>query len=236
MVIYCLTDGKRPIKIHDSTCNTGITSDYRKLFHLYDWQQWHEVGTTALSLRGIFAKKPDQMDSAIADEVYWMANMVPNKHVEYQIHLSNAETEATSWSITDMHYITEYLVRERSSITSNIPKQFKNEWSIFSIQIEASRKCIIIYMLWEAVYPQAIYFSYPMTHLVNNISDSIMWMGTGDNCIPDISKQLYISNVKEVYWSSNIVNSLLHILKINNQYTCLDCLGKTQSYIVHHGF
>jgi len=59
------------------------------------------------------------MKIAAEEEVYGVANMTSDKHVEFQIHLSDAETQATTWSITDMDHIVNQLEREIRGNTPN---------------------------------------------------------------------------------------------------------------------
>jgi len=61
-------------------------------------------------------------------------------------------------------------------------------------------------------------------------------MGTGDNFTTDISERLHISNVKEAYQSTNIVNSIRQMLKHNDQCNGLDHMEETLLYLVLAGW
>jgi len=49
------------------------------------------------------------METATEDEVYRAANMTADKQLQFQIHLSNVETEATTWSLADSKRVTDPL-------------------------------------------------------------------------------------------------------------------------------
>ena len=95
-----------------------------------------EVSTKAPGPRSIFAKEHAQRKTAGADENHRVANMTTDKHAQFQVPLSNAETEATTGSITDMDCIVNQLEREIYGITSNKQMQFKNKFSICLIKFE----------------------------------------------------------------------------------------------------
>jgi hypothetical protein len=69
---------------------------FDKLFQHYQRQLLQEVGTKATGPRSTFAKKPAQIKTAAKEEVYRAVNMTANKHAEFQVSLSDAETEATT--------------------------------------------------------------------------------------------------------------------------------------------
>ena len=76
-----------------------------------------EVGTKATGLRSIFAKKLAQMKTAAAKEAYGAVHMTADKRVQFQISLSDAAIEATTWNITDTDRIVNQLQREMYHIT-----------------------------------------------------------------------------------------------------------------------
>jgi len=91
---------------------------------LFDNLFWHhklqlveEVWTTATGPRSTFAKILAQMKIAAQEDMYRGANMTPNKHVEFQIRLSDAETENTTWSIADPDRVANQLLTEIYGIT-----------------------------------------------------------------------------------------------------------------------
>jgi len=60
-----------------------------------------EVGTKATGPRSLFAKKLGQMKTAAEEEAYGAVIMTTDKRVQYQVCLSDADIEATTWSIAD---------------------------------------------------------------------------------------------------------------------------------------
>jgi len=119
--------------------------------------------------------------------------------VEFQVPLSNAETEATTWSVADIDHIVSQLEREIYCITSNEQMRFKQELSIRLIQFEAWWQAISVQELWKTIEQRVIHFGYPKMHLLSHISESIWRMASGDNFTTDISELLHIGNVKEAY-------------------------------------
>jgi len=63
--------------------------------------------------------------------------MSADKHVWFPVRLFDSETDATTWSITDMHQVANQLEREIYGITSNELMRFKKELSISVIEFEA---------------------------------------------------------------------------------------------------
>jgi len=183
-----------------------------KLFQHRELQLLQEVGTKATSPRSIFAKELTLMRTAAKDEAYGAANMTTHKRLHFQIHLSDAETEATTWSSADMERVTNQLEREICGISSNEQKRFRKELSIHLIKFEAWWETVRVQALRKTIEQQVIHVWYPKIHLVSDISESIRRMGTGDNFTPDISEQLPIANVEETYRSSNQVNYIRQML------------------------
>ena len=89
-----------------------------------------EVGTKATGPRSTFDKKHAEIQTAAKGEVDRAANMTADKRLEYQIRLSDAETEATTRSIADTDHIVSQLEREIYGITLNEQMWFKRELSI----------------------------------------------------------------------------------------------------------
>ena len=112
-----------------------------KLFHHsfqhHEQQLFQEVGTKLTCPRTTFPQSLAQMKSAAEEEDHGVVNMTSNKHVVFHARLSNAATEATTWSITDTDRIVSQLEREIYLITSNEQMQFKKELSIHLIKIKA---------------------------------------------------------------------------------------------------
>ena len=195
---------------------------FDKLFQRHDRQLLQEVGTRATGPRSKFAKELAIMKAATEAETYGVANMTADKRLQFQIPLSDAETEATTWSLADSEWVTSQLEREIYGITSNQQKRFKTEFSIRFIEFESWREKISIQALWKIIEQRLIHFGYPKMHLVSHISESIWRMGSGDNFTTDTSERLHIANLKEVYRSSNTVNYIRQILKHNDRCTGVD--------------
>jgi len=86
----------------------------------YDEQQLlQDLGTKPTCPRSSFAKKHATMITTAEEEVYGAANMTANKSVEFQIHLSDAETKATTWSIADTDHMASHIPRQIHGIYSN---------------------------------------------------------------------------------------------------------------------
>jgi hypothetical protein len=179
---------------------------FDKLFQHHQRQILQEVGTKATGPRSTFAKKLTQMKTAAEEEVYGAVNIAADKRVEFQVRLSDAETEATTWSIVDMDRIVRQLEREIYGITSNEQMRFKKEFSIRLIEFEPWWQAIGVQELRKTIEQRVIHSGHPMIHLVSHISESIRRMRSGDNFTTDISERLNIGNVKEAYRSTNKVN------------------------------
>ena len=76
--------------------------------------------------------------------------MTANKHVAFQVRWSNAETEATTWSIADTDYIVNPLERKLFGITVNQQMQFKKELSFHLVEFEAWWKAICVHS-WKSL-------------------------------------------------------------------------------------
>jgi hypothetical protein len=110
-----------------------------------------EVGTNATGTRSTFAKKLARINTAMEEEIYGAANLTANKYVEFIVGLSDAKTEATSWSIADTDCIADQLKQEISGITSNEQSGCLRELSICLIEFEASWKAICIQELQKTI-------------------------------------------------------------------------------------
>jgi len=171
------------------------------------------------------------MKTAVEDEAYWAANMTADKRLPFQVRLSDAESEATTWSLADPERVTNQLEREIYGITSNEQKRFKTEISICLIEFEAWWETIRIQALRRTTEQHVIHFGYPKMHLGSHISDSIRQMHAGDNFTTDISKRLRIANMKETYRTNNKVNYIRQMLKHNDRCTSLDYMEETLSHL-----
>jgi hypothetical protein len=75
-----------------------------------------DVETNATAPRSIFAKEFALRKAATEDEAYGAANITADKQMQFQICLSNAVTEAATWSMAVMERVTNQLGREIDSI------------------------------------------------------------------------------------------------------------------------
>jgi len=209
---------------------------FDKLFQHHEQQLLQEVGTKATGPRSIFAKKLAQIKTAAEEEVYGAVNLTADKRVEFQVRLSDAETEANTWILADIDRIVSQLEREIYCITSNEQMRFKQELSIHLIEFEAWWQAIGVLELRKTIEQCVIHFGHPKMHLVSHISESIWLMGSGDNFTTNISERLHISNVKEAYRSTNKVNYTRQMLKHNDRSTALDYKEETLSYLALQGW
>jgi len=209
---------------------------FDKLFERHERQLLQEVGTKATSPRSKFAKDLALKKTAAEDKAYGAANMTTDKRLELRLHLSDAETEATTWSLAHTDGVTNQLEREIYGITLNEQKRFKKEFDICLIEFEGWWETIGIQALRKIVEQRMIHFGYPKMHLVSHISESICRMGSGDNFTTDISERLHIANVKEAYPSTNKVNYVRQMLRHNDWCTGLDYMEETLSYLALEGW
>jgi hypothetical protein len=79
------------------------------------------------------------MKTAAEDKAYVAADLTANKGVPFQICLSYAETQDTSWYLADTERLTKQVEREIYNITSNDQMRFKTEYCICLIEFEAWR-------------------------------------------------------------------------------------------------
>jgi len=143
------------------------------LFLHHERQPLQDVGTKITGPRSIFSKGHALMNAASEDDTYGAANMTADRPLQFQIRLSDAETEATIWNLADMERITHQLEREIYGITSNEHKQFKKEFSIRLIESEAWWDTISIQALWQTIAQREFHIGYPTMHHVSHISESI---------------------------------------------------------------
>ena len=195
-----------------------------------------EVGTKATSPRGIFAKQLALMKTAAEDKAYGAANMNADKRLQFQNSLSDAEAEATTWSLADTERLTMQLEREIHGITSKKQRRFKKEYSIHLIEFEAWWETIDIQAPRKTIEQRIIHFGYPKLHLVSHISESIPQMGSGNNYTTDISEWLNIPNMKEAYQSSYEIYYIPQMRKHNDRCTGLDYMVETLSYLALEGW
>jgi len=179
---------------------------FDELFEHQVWQLFQEVRTKATSPSSIFANKLNQMKTAGEEEAYGAVNMTADKRVQCVVCLSDAEIEATTWSIADTDCVVNQLEREIYGITSKDKMRFTKDFSVHLFELKAWWQAISVHELQKTIEQCVIHFWYPKMHLVSQISESIRRMGCGNNFTTDISARLHIGNVKETYRSTNKVN------------------------------
>jgi hypothetical protein len=172
---------------------------FDKLFEPHERQLLQQVRSKATGPRSKFATDLAVLKAAAEEEGYGAANITADKRLQFQIHLSDAETGATTWSLADTERVTIQLERENYGITSNEQKEFKKEFSIRLIEFEALWETIGIKALRKSFDQRVIHFGYPKLHLVSYISESIQHMGSSDNFTTNCSEWLHIANVNEAY-------------------------------------
>jgi len=209
---------------------------FDKLFQCHERKLFQEVGTKATGPRSKFTKELALKNIATEDEANGAANMTADKRLQFPIRLSDAETEATTWSLAATEHVTNQHEREIYGITSNEQKRFQTEFSIRMIKFEAWWETIGIQALRKTIEQRVVHFGYPKMHLVSHMSESFRRMGSGDNFTTDISERLHIANVKEAYRSSNKVNNIQQMLKHNDRCTGLHYMEETLSYLALEGW
>jgi len=158
-------------EIHQVTPATPKPFD--KLFQHPERQPLQEVGTKASGPKSIFAKKLAQMKTAAEEEAYGVVYMTTIKRVQFQVGLSDAEIEATTWSIADMDHVVNQLERKIQGITSKDQPRFAQEFSNLLFQFEAWWQAISGQELQKTIEQRVIHFGYPNMCLVRHISESI---------------------------------------------------------------
>jgi hypothetical protein len=113
------------------------------------------------------------MKAAAKDEADEEANMTTDKRLQFQILLSDAETEATTCNLADKERVTNQRKREIYGITSNEQKPFKTEFCIGLIEFECWWETIVIQVLQKSIEQRVIHFGYPKMHHVSHISESL---------------------------------------------------------------
>jgi len=203
---------------------------FDEVFQHHERQLLQEGGTNATGPRSIFAQKLAQMKTAAEEAVYRAVNMTTDKHVQFQVCLSDAGIEATTWGVTDTDCVVNQLEREIYGNTLKDQMRFTMEFSIRLVEFEACWQAIGIRKLRKTIEQRVIHFGYPKMYLVSNIPEWILQMGSSDNFTTDISEWLHIGNVKEAYRSTYKVNYIEQNLKHNDRCTGLDYMEETLSY------
>jgi len=200
--IWSDTDWQRAIErlepeIHQVTPAKHKLLD--KLVQHHERQLLQEVRTKATGPRSIIAKKLARLTTAAEDEAYRAVNMTTDKRVQFQVCLSDAEIEATTWSITETDHVVNQVERDIYGITSKDQMWLTTEFSIRSVKFAALWHVISVQELRKTIEHRVIHFRYPKMHLVSHKSESIGRIGSGDNFTTDITERLHIGNVNEAY-------------------------------------
>jgi hypothetical protein len=119
-----------------------------------------EVGTKAIGPRSIFAKKLAQMKTAAEEEANGAVMMTADKRVQFQVSLSDAEIEATTWSIAEEDRVVNQLETEIYGITSKGQMRFTKEFSIRLVEFEAWWQAICVQELRKTIEQCVIHFGY----------------------------------------------------------------------------
>lgn len=99
-----------------------------------------------------------------------VVKITANKHVQFQVLLSNAETWATTSSFADVDTVLSQLERETYGITSNEKMQCKKELSVHWIKYEAWWQSNCIEELWNSMEQCLIHIGYFNIHSVSYLS------------------------------------------------------------------
>jgi len=110
------------------------------------------------------------MKTAAEEKAYGAVNMTADKRVQFLVCLSDAEIEATPWSIADTDRVVNQLEREIYGITLKDQMQFTKEFSIPLVKFEAWWQAISVQELRKNIEQCVIHFGYPKMHLVHHIS------------------------------------------------------------------
>jgi hypothetical protein len=110
---------------------------FDKLFQHQERQLLQEVRTKATGPRSIFAKTLAHMNTGAEEEACWAGNITADQRVQFLVHLSNAEFEATIWSMADTDHVVNQLERAIYGITSKDQMLFMKEFSICLVEFEA---------------------------------------------------------------------------------------------------
>jgi hypothetical protein len=110
---------------------------FDEVFQHHEQQLFQEVGNKATGLRSTFPKQIAQINTAGIEAVYRVVNMNADEHVEFQVCLSDTETEAATRTMTETDRVAKLVEKEIYGITFNEQMRFKKKWSIHLIQFQA---------------------------------------------------------------------------------------------------
>jgi len=124
---------------------------FDKVFQSHERKLSQEVGTKATGPTTKFTKELALMKPAAKDQAYGVGNLTADKRLQFQIHISDAETEATTWSLAHTDRVTNQQERESYDIASNEQKWFQTEFSILLIKFECWSETIGIQALLKSI-------------------------------------------------------------------------------------
>jgi hypothetical protein len=136
-------------KIHEVT--DAKHKYFDELFKRHERQLLQEVGTKATGHTSNFAKDVALMRDTTENDAYGVASTSANKRLQFQIRLSDAEREVTTWRLADTEQVTNQLEREINGITLIEWKRFKQEFSIRLIKFEGWWETISIEVLQKSI-------------------------------------------------------------------------------------
>jgi hypothetical protein len=105
--------------------------------NIISYNYCRKVGQKQLVPDAHLPKKLTQMNTTEETMVYGVANITTDKRAEFQVHLSDGETEPTICRIDDTDCLANQVEIEICGISSNGQMLFKMELSICLITFEA---------------------------------------------------------------------------------------------------
>jgi len=142
----------------------------KQLIQYHGPPQWQNLQTKSTCPRSTFANMLTTMKTSAEEDVCSVANMTPNKHVEFQVCLSGVDTATTTWSIANRDWDVNQLKTEIYSITSNEQMGFKMEFYICLIPFNAWQQAISFLELRKTITQCVIPCGDPLRQIVCPIS------------------------------------------------------------------
>ena len=174
--------------------------------------------------------------TAAEEKAYRAVNMTADEPVQFQVCLSGAEIQATTWSITDMDRIVNQLHRAIYGIPSKDQMRHTKGFSLCVVVIKDWCQAIGNLELWKTIEQHVIKFRYSTMHHLRQISESIGRIGSGENFTTDRTELLHIDQVKEPYRSTNQVNYIQQMLKHNHWCTRVEYMKEPLRYFDLQGW
>lgn len=149
--------------------------------------------------------------------------------MEYQVQLSNIETEAMAWGMADHNVFTDQLEGEIYHNTSNEQMQLYKVLILLLVKWELFWEVVGIQEFQEIIQHYVIYSGYSMLTHVIHVSDSNRHLGASDSITWDISKLRKIRFVNDIYRSSTVVSYIHQMCTHHVRSTSLDLMSEKQS-------